>query len=428
MALEGAWAFNDIGSSTVLDLSGNGRHIDLTGSNGAQVSGGQTSGALGKTGATMPQLPSSVLAACQTDDRTIMFDAGDTFSTWWLRFNDTVFGSGMWGILNIGNMAVQARDNTGSHNLATRPTAALPVPAEWHNYCATYVRSTGVISIYRDGTLANTSSFAAGTQLSTSAAFIDLAEWTNTGPAMDNLRLFSHALTAPEVAALAGTPVVASASSAELAGTLKKMTFLGEATSNSVAEIVATLPKGQFAGEAVATSETQVVATLGKMTAHIELTELVPTTVELNATMLKMVAGVASTVSSELDVQRSLTKAFIDSSPIEIELVPCADVRLPSGGVRSTPGTPRPLQTFRLIPMSHTEKPVRSSSAAAAADDGVQRRYDYTLLGEWNCEMAENDQWETPDGQLLVIEALVSYNRYERKGLVVSYGRRPTHA
>lgn len=209
MPLEGAYAFNNVGATTVTDLSGNGRHIDLTGSAGAQVTGGQTGGALGKTGATMPTLPASVLAACQTDDRTLMFDARGNLSTWWVRFNDPVFGSGMWGVLNLGSMAVQARDNTGSHNLATRPTATAPESGVWHNYCATYVRSTGIISIYRDGTLAATSSFAAGTQLSTTATSIDVAEWTDTGASVDNLRLLSHALTPSEVAALAGTPVTA---------------------------------------------------------------------------------------------------------------------------------------------------------------------------------------------------------------------------
>lgn len=202
MALEVAYSFG-----TDYADSARGRTITSTG-NSAIVSGGQTGNALGKTGTTMPVLPAAALAALQTDDRTIMFDAKQNLTTWWVRFNDNTFGSGMWGVLNIsGSMAVQARDNTGSHNLATRPTATSPDGTSWHNYCATYVRSTGVISLYRDGTLANTSSFTGGTQLSTSADSIDLAEWSSTGAAIDNLRLYSHALTSTEVAAIAGTPV-----------------------------------------------------------------------------------------------------------------------------------------------------------------------------------------------------------------------------
>lgn len=138
--------------------------------------------------------------------------------------------------------------------------------------------------------------------------------------------------------------------------------------------------------------------------------------------------GTPLDMSSEVAVNIALTKAFIDSMPVQIELIPYAETRLPSGGVRMTPGTPRVVQTFRLIPMSHTERPRLSSASAFSADDGVQRRYDYTILGMWDCEMLENDSWTTEDGQLLVIDALVSYNGYERKGLVTSYGRRPFHA
>lgn len=212
MALEGAYAFDDVGASTVLDLSGNGRDINLTGTAGAQVADGglfDGGGALGKTGATMPVLPASLLAACETDDRGIMFDAAGNLNVWWVRFEKDAIGSGVWGVLNISDsvMEVQAR-RASDEALATRPSATLPGAANT-NYCATYVRSTGVISFYRAGSLVSTSSFAAGTQLSIGADRINIAEWSDTGPAMDNLRFFSHAPDATEVAALAGTPVTA---------------------------------------------------------------------------------------------------------------------------------------------------------------------------------------------------------------------------
>jgi hypothetical protein len=211
MALEAAYAFDGSGD-TVSDLSGNGRDINLAGTNGIQIAGGQTNNALGKNGPTMPVLPPEVLAACQTDDRTIMFDgSGLDLGTWWVRFNDPTFGSGMWGVLDLadGFIRVQARDNTGSHNLLSRPSATSTSEGVWHNYCATYVRSSGVCSLYRDGVLVESQSFAAGTELSTTAAWIDLAEWGTTGPAIDNLRFYSNALDATEVAAVAGTPVTA---------------------------------------------------------------------------------------------------------------------------------------------------------------------------------------------------------------------------
>ncbi len=200
------FAFDDIGASTVEDLTGNGHDITLTGTAGAQVADGQTGGALGKTGATMPVAPAGLLAAAQSDDRTVMFDALGNLTTWWVRFQDDGIGSGTWGVLNIGgSMAVQARNVANS--LATRPTAAQPEAAVWHNYAATYERATGQIRIYRDGAVVDTETFAAGTQLSVSADRIDLAEWATAGPAIDNLRFADHCADAAEIAALAGEPV-----------------------------------------------------------------------------------------------------------------------------------------------------------------------------------------------------------------------------
>lgn len=207
MALEAAYAFNDVAATTVTDLSGNGRHATLTGTAGVQVSGGQTGGALGKTGATMPVLPASVLSASQTDDRTVMFDAQGNLTTWWVRWEKDAINSGAWGVLNVsGSMAVQAR-RASDDSLATRPTGTPPAAGVWHNYAATYVRSTGVISLYRDGVLVDSEVFAAGTQLTVNADRINLAEWSTTGPAIDNLRIYSHALNSTDVAAVAGTPV-----------------------------------------------------------------------------------------------------------------------------------------------------------------------------------------------------------------------------
>lgn len=208
MALLAAYHFDDTGASTVLDVSGNGHHITLTGTAGAQVAGGRHGGALGKTGATMPVLPAGLLAASQSDDRTLMWDAKNNFSTWWIRWQDDAINSGTWGGLNIsGSMAVQARNTANS--LLTRPTATLPGTVDFHHYCATYQRSTGDCKIYRDGVLASTQSFADGTQLSTAADRIDLAEWSDTGAALDNLRIYNECLDAAAVAALAGTAVVA---------------------------------------------------------------------------------------------------------------------------------------------------------------------------------------------------------------------------
>lgn len=132
-------------------------------------------------------------------------------------------------------------------------------------------------------------------------------------------------------------------------------------------------------------------------------------------------------VTEEIRQNRRLTHYFIVSAPTQIILTPMNEVRSDSGAVRLSVGAQRNIQTFRLIPMSHTERPASSTSGVAGTAGGVQRKYEFTLLGEWDSVMAENDFWEDEQGQKWVVDALVSYNGYERKGLVMSYGRRPTH-
>lgn len=127
-------------------------------------------------------------------------------------------------------------------------------------------------------------------------------------------------------------------------------------------------------------------------------------------------------VTEEIRQNRRLTHYFIVCAPTQIILMPKTEVRTASGATNWAEGPARPVQTFRLIPFSASERPSTSSQP-----NGVQRKYDFTLLGEWDSVMAENDWWEDDLGQTWRIDALVSYNGYERKGLVTSYGRRPSH-
>jgi hypothetical protein len=211
VALEFAAAFDGSGT-TVLDLSGNGRNLDLTGSDGAQVTGGNPGNALGKTGAVMPVLPASVLAATETDDRTIMLDIlGTGRSVWVIRWEDDGLGSGIWGVLALDGVTMQSRARRQSDTAAAGAlTFGTSQAGTWHNLCLTYVRSTGVLSTYWDGAVVTSgvpAGWLAGQQLMLGAERINLAEWSATGASIDNLRIYSHALTAGEVAAIAGTPV-----------------------------------------------------------------------------------------------------------------------------------------------------------------------------------------------------------------------------
>lgn len=211
MAWLAAYNFDNVGSTTVIDATGNGHDIDLTGSAGVQAIGGRQGGRLGKTGAAMPVLPASLLAVAETDDRTIMFDALVAATTWWVRFEDDGLSSGLWGVLDTDGAGMRGQARRQSDGaLAARPVAPPPEPVSpYRNYALTYVRATGVLSIYRDGALIATSGFAPGTQLMTGADRINIAEWSSTTPSIDNLRFADHAADAAEVAALAGQPVEA---------------------------------------------------------------------------------------------------------------------------------------------------------------------------------------------------------------------------
>jgi hypothetical protein len=202
VSLEGAYNFDVDGT----DFSGNGRTLTL-GANAVSVAGGHTNNALGKTGATMPVFPGALLTATQTDDRCVMFWGQGALTTWWVRWEKDAINSGVWGVLNVsGSMAIQAR-RASDDSLLTRPTGTAPSAGTWRHYCATYVRSTGVCRMLVNGVQTGTQSFAAGTQLTINADRINMAEWSNTGPAVDDLRFFSNVPTDTEITTYMNTAV-----------------------------------------------------------------------------------------------------------------------------------------------------------------------------------------------------------------------------
>lgn len=259
MALEAAYAFNDVAGTTVVDLSGNGRNIDLTATNAVQVdsAGVLDGGALGKTGTGTVSLPASVRVATETDDRTVMFDANGTRGVWWVRWESTSLNTGVFGALSLDetNLLARARTQANGSPTPASPTIGTLVDGTRHNFALTYTRSTGVLAYYYDGSPVGTSTFAAGTALYTGADDLNVAEWIETGPALDNLRLFSHALTASEVAALAGTPVTG--------GSVVSGTALA-----NLGGVTATIVGGRDVGGLA-------VASLGQLTATITATRVV---------------------------------------------------------------------------------------------------------------------------------------------------------
>lgn len=80
-------------------------------------------------------------------------------------------------------------------------------------------------------------------------------------------------------------------------------------------------------------------------------------------------------MTTEVEINRLNTKAFIDADPISVIITPVVKEDDGGGGHKRTPGTPLPAQTLRLIPQSDVMPTVTTP-------DGVQLLPTYVLLGE----------------------------------------------
>lgn len=130
-------------------------------------------------------------------------------------------------------------------------------------------------------------------------------------------------------------------------------------------------------------------------------------------------------LTPEILSQQELTHWFIMQDPTPVVLVPYSEVPTPGGGVKLSAGAPRPEQIMKLIQMAHTERPVDSTSDSA---NGVQRKHDFTLLGEWDATVEVNDRWDDPiTGQAWRVDSIVPWNGYEVKAMLMSYGDRADH-
>lgn len=116
----------------------------------------------------------------------------------------------------------------------------------------------------------------------------------------------------------------------------------------------------------------------------------------------------------ELDVQRRLTKAFIDESPESVVLQGFDKESNGSGGFRLTPQPPRDPQVMRLIPISTT-------AFERLTLDGAAVTPQFVLMGEFNCEMQRGDKFEL-DGKRYEIVHIQEKHEYQKKGETVLLG------
>lgn len=121
----------------------------------------------------------------------------------------------------------------------------------------------------------------------------------------------------------------------------------------------------------------------------------------------------------ELEVQRSLTHAFIAANPVDLVLIP-RERQMTGTGANLVDLPPRPAQTVRIIDQSSTSGPVPGT---VVATDGKQRKVEYQLLGEWDATFGLMDYWVDGKGIRWEVAELLPYNNYEQRGQVVRYGQ-----
>lgn len=408
-------AYNfDEASGDVLDVTGNGHDWAL---NNNAI---RSSGRLSKNGVGMPVVASPSFIG--TSAWTVMFNRqglGD--AVWWFRFYNTADDTGSGILFTSPNLKVRVRKSSSS--IESTPVAA-PVDGADHHYAATYNGSVG--RLYIDGVLVGTTGTA--TAPLDAVNRIDMAEFTLTNAFVDNLRLYDVALTQSEIDALKNVPVEADTTNdGVLAGSFPSLSaaLVGTALVSGLAGGNLPVLGGGLAGSALAGGA--VGGTLPTLTGALAGSQPVTGTLggelsTLTGSLLDFVPIEDRLRIRELLSQREVTRQYILANPTWIELIPRADVRTPSGATVNADGAPRVPQMFRLIPMSASERPSVSTSGV---DSGVQRRYDYTLLGEYGAVVEPNDWWEDDNGQTWRVDSLVDGHDYSVKAMITSYGGRP---
>jgi hypothetical protein len=112
----------------------------------------------------------------------------------------------------------------------------------------------------------------------------------------------------------------------------------------------------------------------------------------------------------ELLIHRRNTEYFIAWNPYPVTLIPRERTKTASGS-KWVDGSPRVVQTMRLIPQSETTPPLTTA-------DGKVRSITHVLLGRWDADMAIGDHWIDTIGSTFEIVDMSTPNGYELKALI----------
>lgn len=125
-----------------------------------------------------------------------------------------------------------------------------------------------------------------------------------------------------------------------------------------------------------------------------------------------------------LKVLRKQTKWFIDDDPFEITLTPRSQsTRVAGGGFVKSNGTPRAPQIVKLV-YAGSARGASGQEGIQVTSDGVERRYDYVIVGEWDMEIEVGDHWLDPRGNRCEVTSLIPDNMYERRATASIYAKR----
>lgn len=124
-----------------------------------------------------------------------------------------------------------------------------------------------------------------------------------------------------------------------------------------------------------------------------------------------------------LKILRKQTKWFIDNDPFEIVLTPRTKTPVPGGGFEMVDGTPRDPQTVKLI-YTGSARGVSGQEGNQITANGVERRYDYIIVAEWDVQVAVGDHWTDARGQTCEVTGFIPDNEYERRITASIYGKR----
>ena len=276
MALLYAYNFDEA-SGAVVDYSGNGLNVTLTGSLVRTASAGGHSGTGSDKGLSQSTAAADSAGPTITGLQTAQF----TVMAWVKRSSNSVdgwfaelkaSGSGDRGILfSSGAVQSRVRNAAGSVQFVstTQPTAGT-----WYHVAGSYSTVDGKIHLYINGTEVGTGTTLSAPLKSTSTGS-HLLDTLGSETVIDDLRYYDTALDAATITTLMGQPVDAGGTTGTVAVTQANQTstasgqlgYTGSAAANQAANTATAAGKLGYSGSAAANQASQTAAASGTFTA-----------------------------------------------------------------------------------------------------------------------------------------------------------------